>query len=319
MAYHQLVETPLFDPGLTQKYTGDLRRAINKDGRFNVVRRGTTWRDIHPYLYLIQVPWHTFVAITLGSFFLVNLLFAVVYFFIGVNALHEAHATNTYDRFLNAFFFSSQTLTTVGYGAIYPEGVAANLVAAVEAFIGLMGFAVATGLLVGRVSRPSARIGFSDSMVVAPYQDQTALMFRVANRRSNSLMELTAQVLLMTVENCGTGGRLERRFVLLTLERTGVLFFPLTWTIVHPIDEKSPLYGKTAQDLKQLQVEFLILIKGTDDTFGQTVHQRYSYRHDEVVWNAKYAPAFDVTEEGDLELQMDRLSNLAGMGSDGQK
>ncbi len=302
------MQTPRFDPGLTQKYSGELRRAINKDGRFNVVRRGTDWRDVHPYLYLIHVPWSTFLFITLGSFFLVNLVFGSIYIMTGVEHLHGAEAPHLYERLLNAFFFSAQTLTTVGFGSIYPVGIAANFVATIETFTGLMSFAVATGLLVGRVSRPSARIGFSDTMIVTSYQDQTALMFRVANRRSNSLMELTAQVLLMTVEDCG--GRLERRFVALTLERPTVLFFPLTWTIVHPIDEQSPLYGKTAEDLKQLRVEFLILIKGTDDTFGQTVHQRYSYRHDEVVWNAKFAPAFEVTKEGNLELQMDKLSQL---------
>ncbi len=306
------MEKPSFDPGLTQKYTGELRRAINKDGRFNVVRRGTNWHDVHPYLYLIHSSWQTFLFITLGSFFVVNLIFATIYIVLGVENLHGANAPHLYERVLNAFFFSAQTLTTVGFGSIYPVGIPTNFVATVEVFAGLMSFAVATGLLVGRVSRPSARIGFSETMVMTPYQDQTALMFRVANRRSNSLMELSAQVLLMTVEDCG--GRLERRFVLLTLERPSVLFFPLTWTIVHPIDQQSPLYGKTAEDLEHLRVEFLILIKGTDDTFGQTVHQRYSYRHDEVVWNAKFAPAFDVTAEGNLELQMDRLSELVEVG-----
>lgn len=311
------MDMPLFDPGLTQKYSGELRRVINKDGRFNVTRRGTNWHDFHPYLYLIHAPWGTFLFITLGSFFLVNLMFALLYFFIGVDHLHGADAPHIFERFLNAFFFSSQTLTTVGYGSIYPIGIAANMVAAVEAFAGLMSFAVATGLLVGRVSRPSARIGFSDTMIVTPYQDRTALMFRAANRRSNSLMEMTVQVLLMTVEECGR--RLERRFSILKLERPGILFFPLTWTVVHPIDEESPLYGRTAEDLKRLRVEFLILMKGTDDTFGQIVHQRYSYRHDEVIWNAKFAPAFDVTEEGDLQLQIDQLSHLVGVAPEEQK
>lgn len=306
------METPPFDPGLTQKYSRAIRRTINKDGGFNVIRRGTSWRDVHPYLYLIHASWGMFLFITLGSFFLVNLLFALVYFAIGPEHLHGADAPYLYERFLNAFFFSAQTLTTVGYGGIYPLGIPANMIASVESFCGLMSFAVATGLLVGRVSRPSARIGFSDSMLIAPYQDQTALMFRIANRRSNALLELNAQVLMMTVEE--HGGQLERRFVQLKLERPSVLFFPLTWTVVHPIDQQSPLYGKTAEDLNALQVEFLILIKAIDDTFGQTVYQRFSYRHDELVWNAKYAPAFDVTNEGNLELRVDRLSELVIAG-----
>lgn len=299
---------PTFDPGLTQKYTHTLRRAIRPDGRFNVIRRGTNWRDIHPYLYLINVSWTAFFGIILAAFFLLNFLFASAYMLVGVEHLHGAESPYAYERFLNAFFFSSQSLTTVGYGSISPFGIKANALAALEGFVGVMGFAVGTGLLVGRVSRPSARIGFSKQMLIAPYQDATALQFRVVNRRSNTLMEISAQVLVMTVE--AVDGRQERRYLPLSLERPGILFFPLTWTIVHPIDEASPLYGKTAADFARLQMEFLILLKGTDDTFGQVVHQRFSYRYDEVIWGARFAPAFDIDEHGDMVLEIDRLSAL---------
>jgi inward rectifier potassium channel len=305
---------PTFDPGLTQKFTHSLRRTIRPDGSFNVVRRGTNWRDIHPYLYLINVSWTTFFGIILGAFFALNLLFAIAYMLIGIEHLHGAESPSAYERFLNAFFFSSQSLTTVGYGSISPFGIPANAIAALEGFVGVMGFAVGTGLLVGRVSRPSARIGFSKQMLIAPYQDATALQFRVVNRRSNTLMEISAQVLAMTVEV--VDGRPERRYFMLALERPGILFFPLTWTIVHPIDQTSPLYGKTAADFARLQMEFLILLKGTDDTFGQVVHQRFSYRYDEVVWGASFAPAFDIDEHGDMVVEVDRLSALAaGSGS----
>jgi len=305
---------PTFDPGLTQKFTHSLRRAIRPDGSFNVVRRGTNWRDIHPYLYLINVSWPAFFGIILAAFFLANFVFAIAYMAIGIEHLHGAESPSAYERFLNAFFFSSQSLTTVGYGSISPFGIPANAIAALEGFVGVMGFAVGTGLLVGRVSRPSARIGFSKQMLIAPYQDATALQFRVVNRRSNTLMEISAQVLAMTVED--VDGRPERRYTRLTLERPGVLFFPLTWTIVHPIDQSSPLYGKTAADFAHLQMEFLILLKGTDDTFGQVVHQRFSYRYDEVVWGARFAPAFDVDEHGDMVVELDRLSALLGDSGD---
>ena len=303
------MHTPTFDPGLTQKFSGSLRRTIRSDGRFNVVRRGTSWRDIHPYLYLINASWTAFSTILLGTFLLVNLLFAVSYVLVGIEHLQGAGSPYAYERFLNAFFFSTHTLTTVGYGNIYPSGIAANSIAALEGFLGVMGFAVATGLLVGRVSRPSARIGFSKHMIVTGYQDGTALLFRVVNRRTNTLMELSAQVLMMTVETMNE--RQERRYFMLSLERPGILFFPLTWTIVHPIDQTSPLYGKTAADLAKLQVEFLILLKGTDDTFGQIVHQRFSYRFDELLWDEQFAPAFEVNEKGDLVVEVDRLSALA--------
>ena len=304
------MDHPTFDPGLTQKFTAPLRRTINKDGTFNVHRRGTTWRDINGYLYLINMPWPGFFACVLVGYLVVNTLFALVYYALGPDQLQGgADSATNMGHFLNAFFFSAQTLTTVGYGKISPAGTAANVVAALEAMTGLMGFALATGLLFGRVSRPSARIGYSDRMVIAPYLDGTSLQFRVVNKRTNTLMELEAKVMLMTVE--GKPGNLKRDYRVLKLERHNVYFFPLTWTIVHPIDEHSPLYGKTADDLDRLQAEILILIKGFDDTFSQTVHSRYSYRYDEIVWGARFAPSFDVDEAGAIVLEVDQVGALA--------
>jgi inward rectifier potassium channel len=299
---------PTFDPGLTQKFAGTLRRAINKDGTFNVHRRGATWRDVHPYLYLINMSWTGFFALTFLAYVVVNTLFALVYYSLGPNQLQGAEAVTAFDHFLNSFFFSAHTLTTVGYGSISPKGTAANIVAALEAMAGLMGFALATGLLFGRVSRPSARIGYSHSMVVAPYQDGTSLQFRIVNRRPNNLMEMEATMVLMLVT--GPPGQARREYLALKLERTSVYFFPLTWTIVHPIDGESPLYGKTPKDLEKLQAEVLILVKGFDDTFSQTVHSRYSYRYDEIVWGARFAPAFQIDQAGDMVLEVDKVGLL---------
>ena len=141
--------------------------------------------------------------------------------------------------------------------AVSPHGVGANVVAAFEAMVGLMGFALATGLLFGRVSRPSARIGFSRRMLIAPYQNGESLQLRIVNRRVNMLMELEATMLLMTVE--GPPGQLKRNFQLLKLERHKVFFLPLTWTLVHPIERDSPFYGRTPQDLERLQAEGRVL------------------------------------------------------------
>src|SRR5579863_5681996 len=203
------MKKPSFDPGLTQRYSPKLRRAIRKDGEFNVRRHGTTWQDVHPYLYFINKPWSTFFGLMFGSFITVNLLFAITYYCIGIEHLQGAGAPTAWGRFLNAFFFSSQTLTTVGYGLLAPKGVLTNLIASFEAMIGLMGFAIVTGFLVGRVSRPTARIGFSDTMIVAPYQDGTSLQFRLVNRGVSNLMELDASVMLMTVVT--SDGRQERK------------------------------------------------------------------------------------------------------------
>jgi inward rectifier potassium channel len=306
------MQQPGFDPGLTQQYSGKLRRAINPDGSFNVVRRGTDWRDVHPYLRLVTMSWARFFGVILMSYATVNIFFACVYYLLGPDALQGSMISDRHiDRFLSNIFFSSQTLTTVGFGAIAPRSHMANLVAAFEALMGLLGFAVATGVLLGRVSKPSARIGFSTKALMTPYQDGYSFQFRIVNRRQNSLMELEATVTLMLVDP--VDGVLRRDFKVLKLERDRVLFFPLTWTIVHPIAADSPMLGLTQADLEKRQAEVLILVKAWDETFSQTVHQRFSYRYDEIVWDGKFRPAFAINDNGDMVLEVGDVSayNLA--------
>lgn len=303
------MQKPTFDPGLTQRFDRPVRRIINEDGGFNIHRIGTTWRDFHPYLHLINMNWPGFLATLFLGYLSVNTVFAAAYFRLTPGQLQGADAPGGFHRFWNDFFFSAHTLTTVGYGNIAPVGLGANILASFEGLIGVLGFAVATGLLYGRVSRPSARMGFSANALIAPYQDGTSLQFRVVNRRANSLMDLEARVLLMTVEQNGAASR--RAYAQLKLERSQVLFLPLTWTVVHPIDNESPLWGKTAEELDRLQAEVLILLKGYDDTFNQTVIARHSYRQDELRWNVRFAPAFFVNPEGDLVLELRKVGELA--------
>lgn len=302
------MQQPTFDPGLTQKYTGKLNRSLEENGEFNVRRTGITLRDRHPYLFLISTSWANFIALVFVFFVVVNVGFAWLYVSIGLEYLKGADAPTKTAEFVNAFFFSTHTLTTVGYGNIYPVGPWANLASACEALIGLLGFAVITGLMFGRFSRPSARIGYSENMLISPYEDGMSLQFRVVNRRSNNILELNARVLLMTVES--RDGRLQRKFAELKLERTDVLFLALTWTIVHPIDSASPLYGVNADDLDRMQAEVLVLIKGFDETFGQVVHTRRSYVAKEIIWGARFVPAFDVEESGDLRLDTGKVGNF---------
>jgi inward rectifier potassium channel len=302
------MQKPSFDPGLTQQFGAPLRRTIDKDGGFNVRKVGGEWRDFHPYLHLVNMSWAGFFGLILVAYAIVNLVFACIYAWIGIDQLSGADAPTAFERFMNMFFFSSHTLSTVGYGNISPRGMAANGVASFEALIGVLGLAVATGLLFGRVSRPSARIGFSDTVVIAPYQDITALEFRIINRRPNILVDTEARILLMTVE--AADGEPRRKFEFLKLERENVLFLATPWTVVHPIDSESPLFGKSAADLARLQAEVLILIKAFDDTFAQSVQQRYSYRHDEFVWGRRFAPAFFIGKEGDLVIELDKIGDL---------
>ena len=297
-----------FDPGLTQQFGGKLRRTINKDGSFNVRRVGSRLRDSNFYLFLINIRWPYFIGLIFLAYFVVNMIFAALYYWVGVSHLAGADTGDTASAFESAYFFSTHTLTTVGYGSISPRGILTNTVAAIEALMGLLGFSIATGLLVGRVSQPSARLVFSDSILITKYKEITGLQFRVANQRKNNLMEMEAKVMLMVVDEFSQG--LRRDFHVLRLERPSIYFFPLTWTIVHPIDSKSPLFGKTAEDLKRLQAEILILIKGFDETFSQVVQSRYSYTFDEITWGGKFAPAFHVDPTGDLVLNVDRVGTL---------
>jgi inward rectifier potassium channel len=297
-----------YDPGLTQKYTGPLRRVINEDGSFNVHRRGVKWQYMSPYLNLINMSWPRFLAFVFSYYITMNTIFALAYFLVGAKELQGADAPTAGGRFMNDFFFSAQTLSTVGYGFIAPRGLAGNTVAAFELLVGLMGFALVTGLLFGRFSKASAKIGFSPNMLVTKYQDITSLQCRIVNQRVNSLLELEATVLLMTVDE--VDGELKRDFTALELERTSVVFFPLTWTIVHPITAQSPLFGKTKADFERMRAEFLVLVKGFDDTFSQTVHTRYSYRVDELKWGDRFAPAFRFDSAGDAVLDVDKVGSL---------
>jgi inward rectifier potassium channel len=295
-----------FDPGLTTQFSGELRRTINADGSFNVKRTGLRWRDANPYLMLIDTTWPRFLLVVMLGFLAVNFIFASLYLTIGIENLKGLESDM--GPFANAFFFSVHTLTTVGYGNVYPQGAWANTISSLEAATGLMVFAIATGLLYGRFSRPSARIVYSKKAIVAPYQDGTSLQFRVANARSNTLMDLDARVLLMTVDS--SDGTLKRNFIDLPLERPHIYFFALTWTIVHPIDSASPFFGKSAEDLQKVSAEILILLQGFDDTFSQVVHSRYSYRHDEFVWGAKFLPTFKVDSNGDLVVAVDQIDEM---------
>src|SRR5205814_1763111 len=222
-----------------------------------------------PYHLLLTISWIGFLVVVSTMYLVLNLVFAVAYVACGPDALMGAGAAMLGGRFSQAFFFSIQTFATIGYGQIGPNGFAANMIVTIEALVGLMYQALATGLLFARFARPTAAILFSEHAIVAPYADIQALEFRIANqRRRNEIIELEAQVLYTAFE-ADRSGRLVRRYRLLPLERNKVTFFPLTWTIVHPIDDNSPLAGKTRDDLEQAQAEILVLLTGVDETYEQ--------------------------------------------------
>ena len=286
------------------------RRLLNRDGSFNVARRGLSFRSsLSLYHSLLTMSWSRFLGLVVGSYVVANALFACAYVLCGPEALTVPEGMHVENRFLLAFFFSIHTLATIGYGNITPVSLAANVIVSVESLLGLLGFALVTGILFARFSRPTARIIFSERAVIAPYHGGTALMFRIANARSNQLIEVSARVLFARFEP----GRSTRRFHQLKLEREQVAFFPLSWTVVHPIDEESPLSGLTAADLRAGDAEFPILLTGIDETFSQTVHARSSYKWDEIVWHARFADIFNRPTAGDddvLTIDVRRLHSI---------
>jgi inward rectifier potassium channel len=284
------------------------QRLLNRDGSFNVRRGGLKpFGSLSLYHNLLGMSWPRFLGLVIAAYLVVNAAFAGIYMACGPEALRGAGVSEmggTY--FWRAFFFSVETFATIGYGHISPAGLAANIVVTLESLFGLLGFALATGLLFARFSRPTARIAFSWRALIAPYQGGTAFEFRIVNARTNQLIDVECRVLFTRFPRQAG----ERMFAPLALERPKVTFFPLAWTIVHPIDDASPLRGLTREEMLASNAEFLVLLTGFDDTFSQTVHARSSYRADEIVWGASFTNMFNPpTAEGILSIDLGRLDD----------
>jgi inward rectifier potassium channel len=289
------------------------RRLINRDGSFTARRIGSGLLSyVNGYHALLTTSWPRFLGIVGVTYAAVNALFAVAYLLCGPGALRGLSESEAGGHFLRAFFFSVETFATIGFGAIYPVGAAANWLVTVQSLVGLLFVALLTGLVFARFARPTAAVKFSDIAIVAPYQGRTGFMFRIANERSNQLMELEAKILYSRLDGQG------RRYDQLKLERTKVVFFPLSWTIVHPIDEASPLWGKTHQDLIDIDAEFDILMSGIDETFAQQVHARSSYKPHELTFGARFTNIYNpVAADGTISIDLARLSEVEDAPLDG--
>ena len=261
-------------------------RLLNRDGSFNV-RRSNLGR-LHPYnVYhtLVSLPIPSVILLMVAGYFATNVLFATLYWLAGPDAITGA-AASPLARFEDCVFFSVQTLATIGYGKLVPNTRAANVLVAIEALVGLLGFAILSALLFARFARPTAKIRFSSHAVVAPYQNGWALMFRLVNLRNHDLTDVHAVVSFARwVDEKGTR---RRRFDQLALERDFIIFMPLHWVVVHPITETSPLRGLTADTLASADPEVVCLITADDETFAQTVHARSSYDKADIVWGARF-------------------------------
>jgi inward rectifier potassium channel len=288
-------------------------RFLNRDGSFNVGRYGLPlFQSLSVYHWMLTIGWLRFYAIIAAGYLAVNGLFAIAFYACGPESLLGSSSNVYTSRFVECFFFSIQTFTTIGYGRVSPVGLAANTLVSVEALTGLLGFAFATGLSFARFSRPNARIIFSDHAIIAPYKGIQAFEFRIINARSSQIIEVDVKVFLSRLEE--SGGKLVRRFHELALERQHVSFFPLNWTIVHPIDESSPLAGFTKEQLSESDAEFLVMFTGIEETFAQQVHTRSSYKAHEIVIGAKFADMYVKTPDGGLGVDVNRLDEYQLVG-----
>ena len=285
-------------------------RFVNRDGGANVIKKGVS--------ILYRYSWyHTMLGMKRSKFLLllfliyigVNLVFAGIYYLIGIEHLAGVKTGSSLKNFTEVFFFSAQTFTTVGYGRISPVGFAASAVSTFEAFLGLLSFAIATGLFYGRFSRPRAFVKFSDNALIAPYKEGTALMFRLSPYKNNSLSEVEVKLTLgITSEE---NGKLTDKFYDLELEYPKINALALSWTIVHPITDKSPLYGFSKEDIANTDIEVLVFVKAFDEVFSNSVMTRTSYISPEIVWGAKFKMMYHPSEDKNKTiLEVDKLNEF---------
>ena len=285
-----------------------VRRVFHRDGTIDIVRKGwkvSRQRDL--YHWFLSLRLWSLIGLCAGAYLLLNSFFALLYLLDS-----EGVANARTGSFADAFFFSVQTMATIGYGSMYPKSVFANLVVTVETVVGLLSFALITGLLFSRFSRPTARVLFSNVAVVSPYNGVPTLMFRVANERRNQLLQAEISVTLLRTERTAEGVEVRRQHDL-KLVRDHSAFFSLSWTIMHPIDESSPLWGQTPESLAAGEVELAILLTGTDETFNQMVHGRFAYAAAEIQWNCRLADIIHRTPDGQRIVDYTRFHDTVAL------
>lgn len=301
------------DPGFGYTSNKNLKEVINRDGSSNVLHLNRKFKISDLYVYCIDLSWGKFFLFIMLNYTLLNIFFGLLYVFIGIEQITVASGSFIKD-FLNAFFFSAQTLTTVGYGGISPIGITANFIAAFEALLGLLSFSFITGLLYGRFSKAKAALLFSDNIIIRNFKDHKALMFRLMNGRKTIMIEPEIRVTLSVNEKNEEGGY-SRNYFNIKLESDKIMYLPTTWTLVHEIDETSPLYKYSDEELKALDAELYILVQYHEESYAQKVYQVISYDFSQLQLDVKYIRSYDFDTEGYTVLDHQKLSEVESMHS----
>ena len=278
------------------------RRRIAHIGNFELVWFGDGsfhWSDV--YQWLLMTSWRNFFGLIVGVYFVINLLFALAYV-AGGDGIENAEPGSFWD----AFFFSVQTMATIGYGAMYPKTPYAHFLVTIEVLIGLLAVAMATSLMFARFSRPTARVLFSQVTVICPYNGVPTLMFRAANQRRHKIVEAQIRVHLLRWETSQEGHEM-RRFYELTLARAYSPFFLLSWMVMHPIDSTSPLYGETLESLMAEEAQIVVMLTGLDEAGSGTVHASYLYTPADILWEQDFVDILTTCPNGARHIDYSRF------------
>ena len=296
------------DPGIGTKIDEKVRRMINADGSYNVIKKGSTKgiRDI--FKYLVEISWTWFFFILFAGYIIFNLIFTIIYLYFGSENIVGISAENG-PIFFQIFFFSIQTFTTVGYGTLAPFGIATQIVAAIEAFVGFMSFSLATGLLYGRFSRPRSKIIFADNFVFSKYENGYSFKFKMTNLRDVVLQDVEAKIITMFNKENKEGSMVRTYYELpITLPKIDIM--ALTWTLVHKIDVESPFWGKTKEEIVRKNPEFLIFVNGFDEIYSERTRARKSYVVDDIIWNKNFDTNFKSLDNGKLIMDVRDLNDV---------
>lgn len=291
------------DFGFGKAYSTGRNRMINDQGRFNILRLGETSRS--RFHELIEMKWSRFLLLIFLYYTIINLFFGVMYYLNGTDQIVGIDHRSSVSEFYQCFFFSVQTFTTVGYGGMHPTGFLASSIAGLEALSGLLTFAIITGLVYAKFSKPEAKIAYSEHVMVAPYKEGMSFQMRIVNALSNTLIDMEA-TMIVAYSPLNSTNRIIRT---LSLEISKIALFPLNWTLVHPIDENSPVKDLDLDHLEKYEIELLILLRGFDETYNQIVHSMHSYGPQHFVYNAKFKPMYDY-QDGKTRLYLKMLDQF---------